>query len=72
MCLAVPVQIIEVLPGDEAIAEIAGVKKTISTALIEDVQVGDYVILHVGDALQKVDPEEAQKTIQLFNSQVSA
>ncbi len=47
MCLAVPVQIIEVLPGDEAIAEIAGVKKTISTALIEDVQVGDYVILHV-------------------------
>ena len=66
MCLAVPVQIIEVLPGDEAIAEIAGVKKTISTALIED------VILHVGYALQKIDPEEAQKTIQLFNSQVSA
>lgn len=72
MCLAVPVQIIEVLPGDEAIAEISGVKKTISTALIENVQVGDYVILHVGYALQKIDPEEAQKTIQLFNSQVSA
>ena len=72
MCLAIPVQIIEVLPGDEAIAEIPGVKKTISTALVDDVQVGDYVILHVGYALQKIDPEEAKKTIELFNTQISA
>lgn len=72
MCLAIPVQIIEVLPGDEAIAEISGVKKTISTALVDDVQVGDYVILHVGYALQKIDPEEAKKTIELFNTQISA
>lgn len=70
MCLAIPVQIIEILPGDEAVAEISGVKKTISTALIDEVQVGDYVILHVGYALQKIDPEEAKKTIELFNSQV--
>ena len=72
ICLAIPVQIIEVLPGDEAIAEISGVKKTISTALVDDVQVGDYVILHVGYALQKIDPEEAKKTIELFNTQISA
>lgn len=72
MCLAIPVQIKEILSGDEAIAEISGVKKTISTALVEDIQVGDYVILHVGYALQKIDPEEAKKTIELFNSQLNS
>ncbi len=72
MCLAIPVQIKEILSGDEAIAEISGVKKTISTALVEDIHVGDYVILHVGYALQKIDPEEAKKTIELFNSQLNS
>ncbi len=69
MCLAIPVQIKEVLPGDQAIAEISGLRKQISTALIDDVKPGDYVILHVGYALQKIDPEEAEKTLALFAEQ---
>jgi len=43
-----------------------GVSKAISTALIEDVAVGDYVVLHVGYALAKIDPEEAEKTLEML------
>ena len=68
MCLAIPVQIKEIIDENTAVAEISGLKKTISTALLEDVKVGDYVILHVGYALQKIDPEEAQKTLALLAS----
>lgn len=72
MCLAIPVQIKEIIDENTAVAEISGLKKTISTALLEDVKVGDYVILHVGYALQKIDPEEAQKALALFASEASA
>ncbi len=41
-------------------------RKTINVALIEDLAVGDYVILHVGYALNKLDPEEAERTLALF------
>ena len=66
MCLAIPVQVKEIIDDETAVVEISGLKKTISTALIDDVRVGDYVILHVGYALQKIDPIEAQKTLELF------
>ena len=72
MCLAIPVQIKEIIDENTAVAEISGLKKTISTALLEDVKVGDYVTLHVGYALQKIDPEEAQKTLAPFASEASA
>ena len=72
MCLAIPVQIKEIIDESTAVAEISGLKKTISTALLEDVKVGDYVILHVGYALQKIDPEEAQKKLALFASEAPA
>ncbi len=66
MCLAVPVQIKKLCPDREAIVEISGITKRISLALIDDAAVGDYVILHVGFALRKIDPEEARKTLRLF------
>ncbi len=66
MCLAIPVQVKEIIDDETAVVEISGLKKTISTELIDDVRVGDYVILHVGYALQKIDPIEAQKTLELF------
>jgi len=67
MCLAIPVEVREVLPDDMAKVSLDGVVKVISTALLDDVKVGDYVVLHVGYALAKIDPEEAQKTIELLN-----
>ena len=66
MCLAIPCRVAELLPGDQALVEVGGVRKPISLALVEDVKVGDYVILHVGFALTKLDPEEAAKTLALF------
>ncbi|MCP5421243.1 MAG: HypC/HybG/HupF family hydrogenase formation chaperone [Gammaproteobacteria bacterium] len=41
-----------------------GVRKTISTALVDDLQIGDYVIVHVGYALNRLDPEEAAETLR--------
>ena len=67
MCLAIPVKVIEILPEDKALVEISGTKKEISLALVDNVAVGDFVILHVGYALQKIDPEEATRTLELFS-----
>ena len=66
MCLAIPVCVEELLSGDSAIVNLGGVRKEISLALVEDVAVGDYVIVHVGFALQKLDPEEAAHTLAMF------
>ncbi len=70
MCLALPVKVIEVgcgPAGEHALVDLGGVKKEISLALLDDVQVGDYVILHVGYALSKLDPIEAERTLALFS-----
>ena len=66
MCLAIPVKVVELGAGDTATVDLGGVRKEISLALLADVQVGDYVILHVGYALSKLDPEEAERTLALF------
>jgi hydrogenase expression/formation protein HypC len=66
MCLAVPVRVVELCGGDAAIVDLGGIRKEISVALVDDVAVGDYVILHVGYALTKLDPQEAQRTLDLF------
>lgn len=66
MCLAIPAQVVELRDGDNAVVDLAGVRKEISLSLVEDVAVGDYVIVHVGFALNKLDPEEAARTLALF------
>lgn len=66
MCLALPCRIVELLPGDQAMVDVAGVSREISLALVDAVAVGDYVIVHVGYALTRLDPEEAEKTLALF------
>lgn len=66
MCLAIPVKIEALLDNEEAVVDIGGVKKNISIALVDDLDVGDFVIMHVGYALNKIDPEEAAKTLALF------
>lgn len=66
MCLALPAQVVEINANDLGVVDLGGVRKEISLALIDDVAVGDYVIIHVGYALTKLDPEEAAKTLTLF------
>ncbi len=66
MCLAIPVRVIAVRDGASATVDIGGVQKEISTALLDDLSVGDYVILHAGFALSRLDPVEADRTLALL------
>ena len=66
MCLAIPALLVELLPGDQAVVNLGGIRKAISVALVADAQVGDYVIVHVGHAIGTIDPEEAERTLALF------
>ena len=66
MCLALPARVVELLPASEGLIDLGGVRKRISLELVSDVQPGDYVIVHVGYALQKLDPAEAERTLALF------
>ncbi|RTL47957.1 MAG: HypC/HybG/HupF family hydrogenase formation chaperone [Rhodocyclaceae bacterium] len=65
MCLAIPARIVAI-DGDNGVVDMGGVRKEISLSLVEDVAIDDYVIVHVGYALSKLDPEEAEKTLALF------
>jgi len=66
MCLAIPARVVELQGNDTAIVDLGGVRKDVSLALVEDVAVGDYVIVHVGYALTRLDPEEAEKTLAVM------
>lgn len=66
MCLAIPARVIELTGGDGARVDFGGVRREISLALVDDVAVGDYVIVHVGYALSRLDAEEAERTLALF------
>jgi len=67
MCLALPARIVAIDESADMATVILGeVKKDISLALVEDVAVDDYVLIHVGYALNVVSEEEAQKTLALF------
>jgi hydrogenase expression/formation protein HypC len=66
MCLAVPALVVKRLEGDDALIDLGGVRKQVSLALVPDAAAGDYVIVHVGYAISRLDPGEAQKTLALF------
>lgn len=66
MCLAVPALVTALLPEDRATVSLGGVTSTCSLELVEDVAVGDYVIVHVGYALSRLDAEEAERTLALL------
>jgi len=66
MCLAIPAQLVEIRDADTGVVDLSGVRKEVSLALVDGVAVGDYVIVHVGYALQKLDRDEAEKTLRLF------
>ncbi len=66
MCLAIPARIVEMTAGDNAIVSLDGVKKAISLALVADAKIGDYVLVHVGYALNTICPEEAEETLRIM------
>ena len=66
MCLAIPAVVVELLDGDRAVVDLDGVRKQVSLALVEHIAVGDYVIIHVGFALQRLNVDEAEQTLALM------
>lgn len=66
MCLAVPALVTALLPDDRATVSLGGVTSTCSLELVEGVAIGDYVIVHVGYALSRLDAEEAERTLALL------
>ena len=63
MCLGVPMQV-KTIENDMAICEIDGVQREASLMMIDDVAIGDYVLIHAGFAIEKIDENEAQLTLQ--------
>jgi len=63
MCLAVPGQVLEIGEDNMAVVDIAGVRRRVCLDLVEDIAVEDYVLVHVGFALQRIDAAEAQRTL---------
>jgi len=70
MCLAIPGKIVEIVDDENRIAkvEVGGVKRNVNIGMLseEDTRVGDYVLIHVGFAMSKVDEHEAQETLRLL------
>jgi len=67
MCLAIPAQILEIDPAaDTAIVSLSGVRRPVSLALINDAEAGDYVLVHVGYALNKISADEAERTLAMM------
>ncbi len=63
MCLAIPAKVVEVKDENSAWIEVAGIRKEISITLVDHVMPGDYLIVHVGYAIGRIDPAEAEKTL---------
>ena len=66
MCLALPARVVDLPEAGVALVDVGGVQKRISLALVDDVALGDYVIVHVGYALTKLDAALAQRTLETF------
>ena len=67
MCLALPAKVVALdAANDTATVALDGVRKTVSIALVEDVALGDYLLIHVGHALNKISAEEAKRTLELM------
>jgi len=66
MCLAVPGLVVSI-DGDYAEVDFGGVKKRVCVSLLPDLKTGEYVIVHTGYAIESMKPEEAKKTLALFD-----
>lgn len=70
MCLAIPGKIVEIVDQENRIAkvEVGGVKRNVNIGMLEadEVHVGDYVLIHVGFAMSKIDEQEAEETLRVL------
>lgn len=68
MCLAIPGKIIEIVDAENSIAkvDVGGVRRNINTGMLDGTKVGDYVLIHVGFAMSKIDEHEAEETLRVL------
>ena len=68
MCLAIPGKIIEIVDEENQIAkvEVGGVRRNVNIWMLDETKVGEYVLVHVGFAMSKVDEREAEETLRLL------
>lgn len=66
MCLAIPMEIVELLPQDKALVQQGNVQVEADISLLEDPEPGDFVIVHAGYAIETLEPEEAYSRIEMF------
>lgn len=71
MCIAVPAQVTQI-NGDEAVIDYGGIKRKANISMLSDVMVGDYVLVHVGYAISKMDEDEASETLKLWDEILKA
>lgn len=69
MCLALPAKVLQLDGPDTCTVDLGGVRQKVNLGLLDDVKVGDFVIIHVGYALTKMDPIEAEKTLALLRQE---
>lgn len=65
MCLSIPAKVISI-DGENAVVSVGGAEYNANLGIVEDVKVGDYILLHTGFAIQKLDEEEAKETLKIF------
>ena len=65
MCLAIPMKIVE-LTGADAVAEQEGVRRRVRVDFVPDVAIGEYVLVHAGIAIERVNEEEARETLRML------
>ncbi len=66
MCLAVPLKLIQI-NGEHGIVELGGIRRKVNLSFVEGAQPGDYVIVHTGFAITRMDEAEAAETLRLLN-----
>ena len=71
MCLAIPAKVIKI-EGPKATVEMAGVSRETSIAMLSNIQIGDYVLIHAGYAIQRLDEDEALETLRMFDQIAAA
>ena len=67
MCLAIPARVIELRDEGMALVAVEGMRQPVSLALLDEVSIGDYVLIHVGYALHRISETEAQRTLELMH-----
>jgi len=65
VCLAVPAKVLEI-KGDKGIVDFGGIRREVNLSLVDNVKIGDYVLIHVGFAIQKIEKKEAEETLKIW------